>query len=712
MSTVSSRPAASTAATCTGWASASSAARNLVPTRAPAAPAARTAATPRPVAMPPAASTGTSTASSTASSSAISPVSCGVRPPASAPRTTSRSAPASCAARASLTDVTWIDSSAPPARARSHSAAVGIAEIQLDHRGEVGRDVDGGLGRQRLDEVHGVAARVVVELGEPALELVGGHRHGRERAVAAGGRDRRRELRPGGGEADRRLLDRDRAAGHAGECGREVGHGAIVPPESVRSRRGTPVDFSRVHRNGRRTARPDGCRIAARARGRAGGDRGAAGRRAPRPRGRRADRGTGRDRQVAARRGGPRGARPDFDVLHARGGELERDFPFGVVRQLLETRVALAPAGERAALLDGAAARAAEPLGLAPAQQDDGEASFAALHGLYWLLVNLAAPARRCSSSTTRTGRTARRCASVVPRRAAGDELPVLVLAAQRSGEARSASTSLDELRDVARVAASPRRCRPARCRTPRAQPRRRRPGVRRTPATRRRAATRSCCASSCAQLRAERRRARRRRGRRVGRARPRRSAARGRAARGGLAAGAVDLARAVATLGTERGAATRGRARRPERARRPRWQPTRWPPSRCCGAGARWTSCTRSSARPCATTCPWAERAALHRRAAELLRRRRIARGRVAVQLLAAEPAGDRWVVEILREAAARSIDGARPRRRARTCGARCASRRRGRSVRRCWRRSGGPSCSPARRTRAACGCARRSPS
>ena len=40
-----------------------------------------------------------------------------------------------------------------------------------------------------------------------------------------------------------------------------------------------------------------------------------------------------------------------LEVLHARGGELERDFGFGVVRQLLEPRVAVAGESERAELL-------------------------------------------------------------------------------------------------------------------------------------------------------------------------------------------------------------------------------------------------------------------------------------------------------------------------------------------------------------------------
>ena len=42
-------------------------------------------------------------------------------------------------------------------------------------------------------------------------------------------------------------------------------------------------------------------------------------------------------------------------VLSARGGELERDFGFGVVRQLLEPRVAVAGASERSERVVGAA---------------------------------------------------------------------------------------------------------------------------------------------------------------------------------------------------------------------------------------------------------------------------------------------------------------------------------------------------------------------
>jgi DNA-binding CsgD family transcriptional regulator len=84
-------------------------------------------------------------------------------------------------------------------------------------------------------------------------------------------------------------------------------------------------------------------------------------------------------------------------VLRARGAELERDFAFGVVRQLFEPALREASASARAELLQGPAGLAARVLGL-PGAPAEGEApaaapdaSFAVLHGLYWLCANLAA---------------------------------------------------------------------------------------------------------------------------------------------------------------------------------------------------------------------------------------------------------------------------------------------------------------------------------
>ncbi len=77
-------------------------------------------------------------------------------------------------------------------------------------------------------------------------------------------------------------------------------------------------------------------------------------------------------------------------VRTARGGELERGFGFGIVRQLLEAALVGADAAERDRLLAGAA-RLAEPVFTdVSTAEETGDVAFATLHGLYWLVVNLA----------------------------------------------------------------------------------------------------------------------------------------------------------------------------------------------------------------------------------------------------------------------------------------------------------------------------------
>jgi DNA-binding CsgD family transcriptional regulator len=81
----------------------------------------------------------------------------------------------------------------------------------------------------------------------------------------------------------------------------------------------------------------------------------------------------------------------ELRVLSARGSELEREFPFGVVRQLFEPALAAGGVSER--WLAGAAAPARaifEATGLS-SDSIGSDASFAALHGLYWLTANIAA---------------------------------------------------------------------------------------------------------------------------------------------------------------------------------------------------------------------------------------------------------------------------------------------------------------------------------
>ena len=82
-----------------------------------------------------------------------------------------------------------------------------------------------------------------------------------------------------------------------------------------------------------------------------------------------------------------RAHRPDRPAA----SELERDFPFGLVVQLLERLVVGLPPDERDALLSGPA-RMATPLFpvLRTMPGDDAEDPFALVHGAYWLMARLA----------------------------------------------------------------------------------------------------------------------------------------------------------------------------------------------------------------------------------------------------------------------------------------------------------------------------------
>lgn len=90
-----------------------------------------------------------------------------------------------------------------------------------------------------------------------------------------------------------------------------------------------------------------------------------------------------------------RAGKAGMRVLRARGGELERDFPFGIARQLFEPALASLAGPERSTALTGAAALAA-PIVCPdedPGGSDAGDRLFAVMHGMYWLCANLAAHA-------------------------------------------------------------------------------------------------------------------------------------------------------------------------------------------------------------------------------------------------------------------------------------------------------------------------------
>ena len=76
---------------------------------------------------------------------------------------------------------------------------------------------------------------------------------------------------------------------------------------------------------------------------------------------------------------------PGARVLTARGLALEQGFPYGIVRQLLD------PVRGEDGLMDGAAALAARVFDWAEAGPVEDDVRYAAMHGLYWLVANLAA---------------------------------------------------------------------------------------------------------------------------------------------------------------------------------------------------------------------------------------------------------------------------------------------------------------------------------
>jgi DNA-binding CsgD family transcriptional regulator len=78
-------------------------------------------------------------------------------------------------------------------------------------------------------------------------------------------------------------------------------------------------------------------------------------------------------------------------VLRARGSELEAEFAFGVVRQLFERKLLAASGMERDEWLAGPAGGARFLVGGQFGAPMASDASFAVLHGLYWLAANLCA---------------------------------------------------------------------------------------------------------------------------------------------------------------------------------------------------------------------------------------------------------------------------------------------------------------------------------
>jgi len=138
-------------------------------------------------------------------------------------------------------------------------------------------------------------------------------------------------------------------------------------------------------------------------------------------------------------------------ILTARGGELERDFAYGVVRQLLERSAVDADATTRAALLAGPAAHAARALeledGVKLARPAEDQA-FAVRHGLYWLVANLAAdgPLLVAVDDVQWADAASLRFLAYLARRLEG--LPVLVAITARNGDPTTDEQLLSALID------------------------------------------------------------------------------------------------------------------------------------------------------------------------------------------------------------------------------------------------------------------------
>ena len=139
----------------------------------------------------------------------------------------------------------------------------------------------------------------------------------------------------------------------------------------------------------------------------------------------------------------------DMDVAWARGAELEREFAFGVVRQLFEPIVAVEA---ETTAFDGAAdlARAVFELrsGEEPAASAPRTGSFAVLHGLYWLCANLAerSPLLVAVDDAHWSDLASLEFVAYLARRVT--ELPVAMVVASRPAEGSAEERLLDDVRE------------------------------------------------------------------------------------------------------------------------------------------------------------------------------------------------------------------------------------------------------------------------
>lgn len=141
--------------------------------------------------------------------------------------------------------------------------------------------------------------------------------------------------------------------------------------------------------------------------------------------------GIGKTRLLSALRDGAR--ERGIAALGARGSELEREFPFGIVRQMLEPALLARP--NRTELFEGAAEVAGAVFAPPGTETLGGDASFAVLHGLYWLTLDLVGdkPLLLTIDDLHWCDRPSLRMLAYVVRRLEG--IPLLIVATLRSTE-------------------------------------------------------------------------------------------------------------------------------------------------------------------------------------------------------------------------------------------------------------------------------------
>lgn len=132
-------------------------------------------------------------------------------------------------------------------------------------------------------------------------------------------------------------------------------------------------------------------------------------------------------------------------VLTATGALLERDFAFGIVRQLFDAELHAADPERRARLFAGAAAHAETVFATAPAVAQD-DPTHSTLYGLYWLAANLAAeqPLLLVIDDAHWADAPSLRFLDALARRV--EDLPVLLAIGARPAEAGAEQELLDGL--------------------------------------------------------------------------------------------------------------------------------------------------------------------------------------------------------------------------------------------------------------------------